>query len=151
MRPRTTGPAIFARRRSTGSTLSTHQRAASGKLSRVSVWPVGAQSTIDDVEVAALIVVRHPEQVRQFLHARQDGNLLRLHLLHALPDEERRQPLLDDPPPRLDVEVDVAFLGPEVLRHLDRLRPQRHVEGVGQAVSRVGAQDDRAIAHLRRS
>ena len=87
-----------------------------------------------------------PEQVGEFLHAGQDGDLFGDHGLDALPAEERFHPLLDGAPVLVEVVGDVALLAPEIVGDGSGLGAEADVEAVAEAVGGVGAEDDGAVA-----
>jgi len=91
-------------------------------------------------------VVGDPEQVAELVHAGQDGHLLGHHLVEAAPGEELADVGLDRLPVAGDVVVDVRLLPVEVWSDPGRLRPERDVVGVGQAVGDVRREHDRAEA-----
>ena len=102
----------------------------------------------DHVVVIRLDVVGDPQQVAELVHPRQDGHLLGQDLVQPAPAEELGHVALDRRPVASDVVVDVRLLAPEIRCEGGRLRPERAVEGVGQAVGDIGREDDRPMAAL---
>ena len=73
------------------STLSSHQRAASGKHSSRSVSPVGAQSTMITSHSLGLGVALEHEQREQLVAAGRDGQLLGGDPVDAALHQQRRR------------------------------------------------------------
>ena len=99
-----------------GKTFSSHQRATSGNESSRSVSPVGAQSTIDRVPLAGLVVALELEQREQLVHAGRDRQLLGGDAVHAALGEQLAEPLRTRVPVALHLLLGLDLLAPEAVR-----------------------------------
>ena len=132
--------------RSNGNTLSIHQRATSGNDSSRSVSPVGAQSTMITSHSPGFVVRLQPQQREQLVHARRDGQLLGRDPVDAALDEQLAQPLLHAGPVALHLLLGLDLLAPQAVADLDRLGAQLDPQRLGQAVRRIGGDDQRPQA-----
>ena len=137
---RARGRAAPTRRRSQGKTFSSHQRAMSGKPSRRSVSPVGAQSTITTSNPRALVVVLYLQQAEQLVHAREARSAPRRGSARCRGRRAARQPVLHRRPVRLHLQLRAHLLAPEQVaggrRLVDRARPPASPRGCGRDRSR---------------
>ena len=132
-------------RRSQGKTRSSHQRAMSGKESSRSVSPVGAQSTIT--------TSNSPDSWWRLIWSRLNSSSM-----PAAPSAPRprcpsprgrraaAEPALHRAPVRLHLALGLDLLAPEPVGDRGRIGPELVLERIGQAVGRIGGQDDRPQA-----
>jgi len=77
-----------------------------------------------------------------------DSNLLSQHVGHALSGEDGGHVPLQGGPVLLDGVVHVHLLAPKIADNVCRLRAERDVEGIRQAVGGAGAEDHGAVTKL---
>ncbi len=97
-----------------------------------------------DVEVAGLVVALDLQQAEELVHARRHGQLLGGDAHHAAVGEQPGEPVLDGGPVRLHLALRLDLLRPEQVVDLGRVGAEGRLEGVGEAVRRVGRKDDRS-------
>ena len=79
------------------------------------------------------------------------GQLLGGDVHHPAVGEQRAEPALDRAPVGLHLALGLHLLAPEQVADRGRVGPELGLERVGEAVGRVGREDDRAQARRRRS
>ena len=107
---------------------------------------LAGRGAVDDhrVELAGVVVALDLQQAEELVHARRDGQLLGGDVHHPAVGEQRAEPALDRAPVRLHLALRLHLLAPEPLADRGRVGPERGLERVGEAVRRVGGDDDRA-------
>ena len=129
--------------RSTGNTLSIHQRATSGNDSSRRVSPVGAQSTTITSHSPEWWCCLEHQQREQLVHPRRDRQLLGRDPIDAALEQQVAEPLLHARPVALHLLLGLDLLTPQMLGRRQRLRTQLHAERLRQAVGRVGGDHQR--------
>ena len=107
--------------RSTGNTLSIHQRATSGNDSSRSVSPVGAQSTTITSHSPEWWCCLEHQQREQLVHSRRDRELLGRDAVDAALEQQLAEPLLHARPVALHLLLGLDLLAPQMLGRRQRL------------------------------
>ena len=119
--------------------------ATSGNESSRSVSPVGAQSTMIASNSLRLVVALDLQQREQLVHARRHGQLLGRDAVHAAVGEQIAEPFAARPPSCAPSPAAAWTSWPQRLSATGvGSLPSSVLERVGQAVRRIGRQDDRA-------
>ena len=100
------------------------------------------------VVLAGVVQLHDLEQTGQFFQAGQHGHLFGHDAIQATVGKDRSQVPFQAAQVFFRLGENVDFLAPKVVDDGHRLRAQIHVERVGQAVGRVGAQDDGPVAQV---
>ena len=139
-----TGATTLFTRRPTGNSRSMYRDRMSGSDRNRIVSAVGAQSTTTtshSPDSAKRLDVGEGEDL---VEAGDDRELLGLEPVDAGPAEDLAEVALDLVPALLHALLRVELLAPQVVGDRRGQRSERHVEGVGERVGRIGGQHDRA-------
>ena len=104
----------------------------------------------DRVELTRLAVALDLKQREELVEPGRHRHLLGHDLVDAAIREQRAEPLLHGLPVALHLTLGLKLLAPQLRRDRRRLAAERRLERVGQAVRRVGREDDGRAGRLRR-
>src|SRR5207248_682608 len=97
----------------------------------------------DRVEAALLVMALDLQQREELVHARRHRQLLGGDLVDAVFREQLAEPLLNRLPMALHLLLRLNLLTPEAIAASSRLAAELGFERIGEAVRRIGRQDDR--------